>query len=507
MKIVIVGGGTAGWLSALFINKVRPEHEITIIESSNIGIIGAGEGSTGLLTDVIRGSYWDFGCDHDEFLKETGATLKYGIKHVNWTGDNSFYYGPIDSSISYNSIPDGAFASQYYNFPKDKLHTCSLMGLYLETQKANVDLHSKRFHNHYHALHFDAHLLAKYLKKVVLRSPQVKLIDSEVVDISVGETGIESILLSNDQKILADFFVDATGFKKILISKLGAKWISYKKHLPVNSAIPFILNYDENEYPEPYTLAQAQSSGWMWQIPNLNRKGCGYVFSDDFITPDRAQEEIEKKLNQKIEPIKLIKFDSGRLDNPWIKNCLSVGLSAAFSEPLEATSIHTTLVQLNKFVFEYLKPTKILTCNEFSIKNYNNHINKMYDDMKDFLVLHYMGGRTDSKFWKYISNGDTKTEFVNTIIEMSKSRMPTYNDFEFYKGAAGWSIWAWVLAGTNNLSPDVAKRELDFFVLGYGNYGSAAFRELMNWKENTIKSFENNMFYKDFIKFQRNQMK
>ena len=500
MKIIIVGGGTAGWLAALFISKIRPEHEITVIESSNIGIVGAGEGSTGLLTDVVTNRIWEFGCDHDEFLKETGATLKYGIKHIDWTPQNTAYYGPLDGTMSYSSIPDGAFAYQHSVSDRFPLHTASEMGLLLETGKSNIRSDTKKFTNYHHALHFDAHKVGKYFKKITLKKSKVSHIDSEVVDIRLTESGnIESLLLENQKTIVGDFFIDASGFKRILMNKLEVNWVSYKKNLPVNSAMPFLLDYQANETPMPYTTAWAQSSGWMWQIPTLERKGCGYVFCDEFITADQAHAEIEKKLGRSITPIRLLKFDTGRLENTWVKNCLAVGLSAAFAEPLEATSIHSTIVQISKFVFECLKPTKNLTLNAGTIKNYNTKINNMYDDFKDFLVLHYMGGRTDSEFWKHITSGKTKTEFVDTILEMSKSKMPTSNDFNQYYGAAGWPLWAWVLAGTNNLLPSVSSRELEWNIFNFGNYGTASKLELEVWQKNQFHSLENNLTYNEFI--------
>ena len=120
--------------------------------------------------------------------------------------------------------------------------------------------------------------------------------------------------------------------------------------------MPFIVKYKKNETPDPYTTAWAQKNGWMWQIPTLERKGCGYVFSDEFTTIDQAKKEIEACLGHEIDPIKVFNFDSGRLEHAWQKNCLAIGLSSAFAEPLEATSIHSTIVQLNNFVLEFLKP-------------------------------------------------------------------------------------------------------------------------------------------------------
>lgn len=500
MKIIIVGGGTAGWLAALIISKVKPEHSLTVIDSSSIGIIGAGEGSTGLLTNIIAGVGWDYGCDHYDFLKETGATLKYGIKHINWTPDKDFYYGPLDGTIAFRSIPDGAFAYHHAYEDISKIHTTSEMGILLETKKSNVNKFTKEFNNFHHALHFDAHDVGRYFKKIVQKRNVVTHIDSEIVDVCLCNNGfIKSLKLNNGQEISGDFFIDASGFKKILSQKLETSWVSYRKNLPVNAAMPFLIDYKENEYPEPYTTAWAQSSGWMWQIPTQKRKGCGYVFCDEFISPDQAHTEIEKTLGRSITPLRILKFDTGRLENVWTKNCLSIGLSAAFAEPLEATSIHSTIVQLQKFVFEFLKPSLNDTINEASVKLYNTKINKMYDDFKEFLVLHYMGGRTDSEFWRYITAGNTVTEFVENILDSSKSRMPTFNDFHEYYGAAGWPLWAWILAGIKKIPRQVTVNELTLFILGFGQLKNASKIELQEWQAQVYNSLADNLEYSDLI--------
>jgi tryptophan 6-halogenase len=504
MKIIIVGGGTAGWLAALFISKIKPNHEITIIESSQIGIIGAGEGSTGLLTNIISNSFWDFGCDHEDFLKSTGATLKYGIKHKDWKTVGSSYFGPLDGSMTYRSVPDIALAHHVSKYGVDSAHLCSEMGLMLEHNISNVRKHDYRFENYHHALHFDAHEVGKYFKKIVLKNQKVSYIDSEVENVSLSEDGkIKSVKLKGSIEIVGDFFIDATGFKRLLSKKLDVKWISYKKNLPVNSAMPFLLDYDDDETPEPFTTAWAQSSGWMWQIPTQARKGCGYVFCDEYITAEQAQQEIETTLNKKITPIRILKFDTGRLNELWKSNCLSIGLAAAFAEPLEATSIHSTIVQLTKFVFEHLKESIDDTLNRGSIKIYNQKMNRMYDDFKDFLVMHYMGGREDSEFWKYIKSGETKTDFVDAILEMSKNKMPTFNDFNEYYGAAGWPLYSYVLLGTGNLSSNVCRKELDIDMPNL-DFKDQIEKEYQELKIQYLKNLDKNISYKEFINYIKN---
>jgi tryptophan halogenase len=250
-------------------------------------------------------------------------------------------------------------------------------------------------------------------------------------------------------------------------------WVSYHDNLPVNSAIPFLLDYQEGEIPEPYTTAWAQNSGWMWQIPLLDRKGCGYVFDDNFITPDEAQAEIEARLGRKINPAKVIKFSTGRQELAWINNCVTIGLASAFLEPLEATSIHSTVVQIKNFVFDYLRDTTEETINQGSINIYNQRTRKMFDDLKDFIAMHYCGGRTDTEFWRYINTGVTKTEFVTNLIEMAKYRMPTHHDFPSYYGSAGWPLYSYVMEGLHLINKDVATKELQMPIPGIDNLEDA----------------------------------
>jgi tryptophan halogenase len=207
----------------------------------------------------------------------------------------------------------------------------------------------------------------------------------------------------------------------------------------------------------------------MWQIPLMDRKGCGYVFCDAFTTPDKAQEEIETILGQEIEPVKVIKFDTGRQETLWVNNCLTIGLSAAFLEPLEATSIHSSVVLAKNFTFEYLKSTLEDTLNSGSMKIYNNRAVKMFDDVRDFLVMHYMGGRTDSDFWKFINTGVTKTEYVSDLMDMAKTRIPTMNDFPQYYGSAGWPLYSFVMAGLGMFDKSKAINDLNINVPGYGH--------------------------------------
>jgi len=457
MKIVIAGGGTAGWLAALIISKRLPQHKLTVVESPTIGIIGAGEGSTGTMTNIIQNITFDYGCNEADFIKSCDVTAKLGIRFENWSGDKDFYISPITGSYTSHVPVDYGFLQVLASLPKNKIHLCCENGILIEQNK---DTFAED--NGPAAYHFDAHKVGKYFKKVC--GEAVEHIESDILDVELNETGyVKSLRLSNNQIIEADFFIDATGFSRKIISKLDSEWVSYKKYLPVDRAMPFVSKYGMSETVSPVTVARAQNNGWMWQIPLLRRKGCGYVYSSEFVNDTTAQKELEKNIGFEIDPIRIIKFDSGRLKHIWQKNCLAIGLCAAFAEPLEATSIHTTIVQLENFAGSFLADSLEETVEEIKINSYNETFSYMYDLLKDFLVLHYKAGRNDTEFWKYVNSNDSLTDFTKEIIEISKIRSPNASMFPPVAGTAGWPLWSFILGGTGNLTADIAKKDLKTF--------------------------------------------
>lgn len=502
MKIVIVGGGTAGWVTALLAAKRHPNHQITVIESSKIGVVGVGESTTGRLTDILLNHFYDLGCDINEFIVETGATLKYGIKHKGWTNDiDKYYIGPIDGTWTNTSVPDPFFCWGLNALSYDDLITTSRCGYWTAHGHSNYNLEDKAFNVASQAMHVDAHLVGKYFRKVCLKGNNAKHVDAEIVKVNLhSESGnIESVTLHDGTNVEGDFFIDCSGFHKILFRELDTKWISFQDNLPLNSAIPFWLDYEKDEIPDVSTTAWAQQNGWMWQIPLMDRKGCGYVFCDAYTTPEKAQAEIETKLGREVNVQKVIKFDAGRQERAWVKNCLSVGLSTAFLEPLEATSIHSTIVQAQTFVFEFLKPTIEETLNEGSRNIFNSRIERIYDDIKDFLVMHYMGGRDDSDFWKYIKTGATKTEFVSNLLETAKHRVPSMNDFPNYNGSAGWPLYSFVMAGLNLINKDAAERTLDFNLPKYGPIKAVTATTYYDMQDQWAEEAKYTLSYKEFI--------
>ena len=371
-KIVIVGGGTAGLISALIL-KTKFNVDISIVKSDQIGIIGVGEGST---------EHWNqfllfCGIDYKELILETDATIKRGVYFTNGWAKQNYYHnvGSFKLEKSFGQIHYGALNSLTKGenpiLTSDYFNLNNLIGVNQHKSPSNQ-------------YHFNTFKLNSFLLKKC-NERDIKIINDTIIDIEIDDKGIKKLKGLIDYK--ADFYIDCTGFKRLLISKLNAKWISYSNHLQMNEAIAFPTG-DTDEYT-PYTESRRLSSGWMWRIPTYGRWGNGYVFNSNLINADKAKQEIEHELGYKVEVAKHVKFDPGALDKCLVKNCLAVGLAANFVEPLEATSIGTTINQMFLFnnYFMHLD-------SEYFINEFNNKINLIMDNIKDFVLIHYLNDKS-----------------------------------------------------------------------------------------------------------------
>ena len=455
MKIIILGGGTAGWIMAMTIAKIQPEdHDITVIESKKLGIIGAGEGSTNLFVALIAGNFFPTGIDLEDFIKKTNATVKLGIKHVNWTGDGSHYFAPLDGTRTAEVTPDSELCKAILK-NKNKAYTNTILGHAYE--HGYIPTKDNPKHTPY-ALHFDAFKVGEYLSKVAVEAG-VKHIDAEITHIKTNKDKTEVISLTDTDgnEHTADFFIDCSGFSRRICNAMDMGWVDYSKHLPVNAAIAFQKPLDR--IVEPVTSAIAMDAGWVWKIPTAERYGMGYVYSNKFISEQQAVDEVNEKFdNPKI--LRKFNFTSGRSNLFWKGNCLSLGLSSVFLEPLEATSIHTTIMQTMMFVMEHLHSTKERTVNQYRINDYNNAIANVHDVLKDFLVLHYMGGRNDTDFWKYMSSGQPNTEKVNYLLDISKDSIVTTLTTQQDSYRLSPLMWNWILLGLGKINEDTARSVL-----------------------------------------------
>lgn len=484
MKIVVCGGGTAGWLAAFTIHQSNPgQHEIVVVESKKIGIIGAGEATSGLLYDLLSGKLFSNNSqlntnlapfDFSDFLDKVGGIPKYALEHINWAKEKGSYWAPIQGSETSKRSPDYMFDYVVSEFGPDKAYLSTQIGQAYDLNKKPVGGYG---------FQFNAHKVADYLQITLMKMKNTRHIDAIINDVVVSSDGlVKEIILDSGEVVSGDFFIDSTGFNRILMNKLGVGWESYKDSLAVDRAMPFLVPYKEDEKITAVTVAEALSSGWMWRTPTRERRGCGYVYSSEFISDEGAQQEAEKIMGHPIEPIKVIKYNSGRLKEFWKSNVLSIGLSSSFLEPLEATSIHATIIQIFTFCQEYLSDTLEKTLNSASMYQYNKKTAKMFDYYKDFTALHYQGGREDSEFWRYIKNDKITTPNVENYLERSKSRIPSTLHFMDY-----WEVdvlWKWTLVGLNYVDRDIASREL----IQFNNYDYAKkdYREFREYNKSIL---------------------
>lgn len=463
MKIVICGGGTSGWLSALFLSYLAPNNKYTLIESSSIGTIGVGEGSTGLLRDVIRGNIYDFGLKEHDFFLKTDAVPKLGIEFNNW-GSKS-YISPIDGSstsafeIDYSALVaisrgDGPeFASRQGiraiigNIPYGNLE---------EMWNGNLG----------GAYHFDGVKLGNYLKDHVMKTrDNIKVIDSEIESIESESNIVSEIKLSNSEIISdVDLVVDCLGLDSIFNKTIDKGWVDYSKHLPVDSAIVFRKNNENISETKALTDATAMKNGWMFKIPVANRYGCGYIYSSQFCSEDDARKELEDE-GYDITESKKISFKSGRLKEIWKGNVVAMGLSSGFLEPLQATSLHTTISHLTHL------SKSVVACDPKNLSTqasgYNTFANQHYDSFVDFINLHYQCDRKDTDFWKYMTT-KSKTKKVKEIIDTCKGRLPFRKDYESFDGSAS-DLWSATLHGLDIIDKQVGRKQLKYYYSIFDN--------------------------------------
>jgi hypothetical protein len=387
MKIVVLGAGTAGLVTALILREKYPTYSITIIKSDNIGIVGVGEGST---------EHWswfmDFvGINNLELLHETKATVKIGILFKNWHSGSDYVHSLPPFELSALNRPD-IFHHLYLNGDQKDF---PLAPHFKHTYFNNlVDLNEDfKSSNQYH---FDTFKLSSYLSKIC-KERDIAIEDNIVTDVILDNNGEVQELVAEQGNIFGDLFIDCSGFKRILSNKLGNKWISKTDFLPLNRAIAFPTEQIDKQNIEPYTTSTALSAGWSWKIPTQERYGNGYVFNTNYIDSDYALYELSQNLGVNVEKFaRDIPFEAGKVEKFWFKNVISIGLSGSFAEPLEAQSIGFTIIQ-SQVLLNYLDAWPF---NKDVCHNFNKQMDSIFDNVIDYLQLHYLGDRANTKFWQ-----------------------------------------------------------------------------------------------------------
>lgn len=477
-KISVVGGGTAGFISALILKTRFPNIQIDIIRSKKIGIVGVGEGSTEHWNEFMK----YIGVSFRTLMAECDATFKCGIMFKGWgQGDYMHSIGPE------NDVRNGQYMAVY--------------GKLISTDQPSwmmnppLTWHNKVYAKHlepesdspYNQYHFNTFKLNDFLTKVA-NLKDILVIDDEIIDIKLNEDGEINELVGEASNYKSDFYIDCTGFSKILISKLGAKWESFGKYLKMKAAITFPTS-DTDEY-NLWTLAQAMDSGWMFRLPVWGRYGNGYIYDSDFISKDQAKAEVEKYFGHEVEIGKEFKFDPGALDRVWIKNCCAIGLSSIFVEPLEATSIGTSIQQA------FLLMHRLPNYDDKTIERYNKDIHDILMNIRDFIVLHYLGKRSDTEFWKHILETPIPDSLKENLEKWNKN-LPIAEDFV---GTSAYRMfseahYAQILAGLKLFNKDAIEYEYSLMHSEIKNMVDNHLRE-----SRTLEKISPSIGHKDFIR-------
>lgn len=399
--IIIVGGGTAGWIAAATLGKVFKNRaaKVTLIESEQIGTVGVGEAT---IPEILRFNRV-LGINEDDFVKSTHGTFKLGIEFADWNRLGESYihpfgrYGkPLDSIAFYHHWQK----MQNLGKADDLAAYClAIQACYQNKFTRPLNIANSPLKDIAYAFHFDASLYAKYLRRHAEKNGVERLEGLvEQVKLNPDSGYIEQLRLSDGRELQGDFFIDCTGFRGLLIEQtLHAGYIDWSHYLPCNTAVT-VATERLNPLP-PYTRASAREAGWQWRIPLQHRTGNGYVFCDRYINQEQATQTLLANLNGEptTEP-RAIKFTTGKRRKVWHKNCIALGLSAGFLEPLESTSIHLIYEGIAHFLG--LFPSKHFP--QSMVDKYNDMQDKTFTNIRDFLILHYkLTSRNDSRFWDY----------------------------------------------------------------------------------------------------------
>ena len=509
-NFVIIGGGTAGWLSALHIQRHFPASNITVIASSEIGILGAGEGTTPHFLSFLD----QLGIPVSDLIKHANATFKNGIKFTNWLGDGTHYYHPfsdfgdldhslfsnLNTGISLLDLEEIALGNNLDNIDFTARVSEDMSVRYFPDNEAwnkhsNPLLHFTCLGNH--ALHFDANLLAKYLQDVGI-SRGINLLDDTVSNLITDNSGkISSIKLAMGNSVNVDFLFDCSGFNRLVIGKhYNSAWNSYKDILPVNKAIPFFVPNGTGVIP-PFTESIAMKHGWVWKIPVGDRYGCGYVFNSNDVTDEDVRQEINELVGAHVDTPRSFTFEAGCYKEQWVKNCVSIGLSSSFIEPLEATSIWVTILSLNYFLENI---PGVVDGDKHYIDRYNAYMEKVNQQVLDFVSFHYITPRTDTNFWKDYTTNYNQTAFVKSLTELSKYTIP---QTDFYKeNLFSFKSFYHVGAGTHFFNKGIAAKLFNSSVQGIR---SDRYKELKSkYLKNIDLALNNTVNHYKFLEYLKN---
>ncbi len=405
-EIVIVGGGTAGWMAAAAFGRFldNGHRRITLIESDEIGTVGVGEATIPAIINFNQ----MLDIPENEFLRETQGTFKLGIEFVNWGQVGDSYFHPFGS---YGQDLHGIHFHQLYLRERARGDRRSISEYCMSAMAAGRGKFGRASSSArspvselFYAFHFDASLYARFLRRHAERSGVVRK-EGKIVQVHRRESDgfVETVELADGTRIGGDLFIDCSGFRGLLIGEaLGVGYQDWSHWLPVNRAIAVpTANVGP---PDPFTRSTARQAGWQWRIPLQHRTGNGHVYCGDYIDDDAAEAVLMENLEgEALAAPRRLRFTTGMRDKTWSHNVVALGLAGGFLEPLESTSIH--LIQNGIARLFALFPDKRFSSLERD--EYNRGMHDTYEDIRDFIILHYKATqRDDSPFWRYVRDMD-----------------------------------------------------------------------------------------------------
>jgi len=474
MKIVIIGGGSSGWITALafyYVKKTNPDLDITLIESPTIKKLSVGESTFPSLATLVH----EAGIDEDDMLKKCNGTFKWGTKFSGFQ-DYDYYHPVFGMPYMDNDIPmDNVFIAHNKRIDLNCIGTHLMhnrkkpIKKYVSQSllKANPIWLGKPSRVGPYAYHLDINKFVDYVKDFCTKNDSMDVIYNTVVDVERDDTGIFTNAVCEDGlKVGGDFFIDCSGFSRLVFGQiLKEKFISFKHLLPVDHAIPFNIKVDPPGYPgiqnekfnkvrESNVTATTLNSGWAWTIPLRDKTSRGYVYGSDFTTEDKVIKELEETYGEIEINSNPIDLKTGVFERSSIKNMAAVGLSSGFIEPLESNATTITTGQAN-YLAHLLTGSMQHTGGKYDINLisdlYNKHSAKTYSHFLGFIKLHYTNvHRNDTKFWKHVRNDlqsfDRLNKFLDDIKYNNLSvRLPDGNDFYIDELEEDFGLSSWLL--------------------------------------------------------------
>ena len=444
-NIVIVGGGSAGWMTAAALSdSIGKGCNITLIESEMIGTVGVGEATI----PPIRHFNHRLGIDEATFIKETSGSYKLGIQFVDWTRQGHSYFHPFGQhGAEFDQAPFYHYWMREYLAGRvdGPIDNFSMAWAMCKAEKFSPPVADRRQiqSTFDYAYHFDAGLYAQFLRKYA-EQRGVKRVEGRVTNVDLdSETGnIKSVTLDGGQTIAGEFFVDCSGFRGLLIEDaLQAGYENWQHWLPCDRAVaaPSAKVADM----QPYTRSTAKAAGWQWRIPLQHRTGNGYVHCSSYIDEDEATKTLVSSLDGELaaEP-RVLRFVTGRRREFWKKNCVAIGLSAGFMEPLESTSLH--LIQYGILRLIALFPDREMS--PLLAEEYNAQTAAEYERIRDFLILHYKATeRDDSELWRYCAAMEIPDSLQYKIDHFRNYGLLVADERELFKNPS----WIAVYLGQN----------------------------------------------------------